>query len=557
MKQLFKIAATFLLLILVSACGSVSPLTSTPVGNIDTYPLKVNPLSEEEEKIWWHLDLERDTVPGMSVIRTYDEIIKNKKGKTVIVAIIDSGVDIEHEDLKNVLWVNKKEKPGNGIDDDNNGYIDDIYGWNFLGDIVGENMEYVRIIKKLNPKFEGKSESQIAQQDREDFQLYQKALAELEKDRNEAQTNYFQYGMMLNQLSPAHQKIADKLGKENYTLEEVATLQGDSSLGQEVFMISQMLGYGEPIPEILNQLQGGVDYYKSRLENHFNLETDFRAVLGDNPDDINDVPIGNNNVMGPDPLKEDTKHGTHVAGIVAAQRGNGIGMDGVAKNVEIMSLRTVPDGDEYDKDVALAIRYAVDNGAKVINASFGKYYSTHPEWVYDALRYAAEHDVLFVHGAGNDSFDLDDDTILNFPNDQQDNYNEYIDNFLNVGALNPVYGPNMIAGFSNYGKSNVDVFAPGVRIYATVQNNEYEFLQGTSMASPAVAGVAAMLRSYYPELTAAQVKKIIMDSGVSTNINVILGGDESNQRPFSEISKSGKMVNMYNAFLMAEKMTKK
>jgi cell wall-associated protease len=557
MKQLFKIAATFLFVILVSACGSVSPLISTPVGNIDTYPLKVNPLSEEQEKIWWHLDLERDTVPGMSVIRTYDEIIKNKKGKTVIVAIIDSGVDIEHEDLKNVLWVNKKEIPGNGIDDDNNGYIDDIYGWNFLGDIVGENMEYVRIIKKLNPKFEGKSESQIAQQDREDFQLYQKALAELEKDRNEAQTNYFQYGMMLNQLSPAHQKIADKLGKENYTLEEVATLQGDSSLGQEVFMISQMLGYGEPIPEILNQLQGGVDYYKSRLENHFNLETDFRAVLGDNPDDINDVPIGNNNVMGPDPLKEDTKHGTHVAGIVAAQRGNGIGMDGVAKNVEIMSLRTVPDGDEYDKDVALAIRYAVDNGAKVINASFGKYYSTHPEWVYDALRYAAEHDVLFVHGAGNDSFDLDDDTILNFPNDQQDNYNEYIDNFLNVGALNPVYGPNMIAGFSNYGKSNVDVFAPGVRIYATVQNNEYEFLQGTSMASPAVAGVAAMLRSYYPELTAAQVKKIIMDSGVSTNINVILGGDESNQRPFSEISKSGKMVNMYNAFLMAEKMSKK
>lgn len=557
MKQLFKIAATFLFVILVSACGSVSPLISTPVGNIDTYPLKVNPLSEEQEKIWWHLDLERDTVPGMSVIRTYDEIIKNKKGKTVIVAIIDSGVDIEHEDLKNVLWVNKKEKPGNGIDDDNNGYIDDIYGWNFLGDIVGENMEYVRIIKKLNPKFEGKSESQIAQQDREDFQLYQKALAELEKDRNEAQTNYFQYGMMLNQLSPAHQKIADKLGKENYTLEEVATLQGDSSLGQEVFMISQMLGYGEPIPEILNQLQGGVDYYKSRLENHFNLETDFRAVLGDNPDDINDVPIGNNNVMGPDPLKEDTKHGTHVAGIVAAQRGNGIGMDGVAKNVEIMSLRTVPDGDEYDKDVALAIRYAVDNGAKVINASFGKYYSTHPEWVYDALRYAAEHDVLFVHGAGNDSFDLDDDTILNFPNDQQDNYNEYINNFLNVGALNPVYGPNMIAGFSNYGKSNVDVFAPGVRIYATVQNNEYEFLQGTSMASPAVAGVAAMLRSYYPELTAAQVKKIIMDSGVSTNINVILGGDESNQRPFSEISKSGKMVNMYNAFLMAEKMSKK
>lgn len=557
MKNFFKISAIGMLTLLVAACGSVAPLVSTQVANIDNYPLKATPLTEEQEKIWWHLDLEKDTVPGMSVIRTYDELIKNKKGNTVIVAIIDSGVDIEHQDLKNVLWVNKKEIAGNGKDDDNNGYIDDIYGWNFLGDIVAENMEYVRIIRKLNPKFEGKSESDISNADREEYALYKKALAELDQEKSEAQANYLQYGMMLEQLGPAHEKVAAKLGKEDYTQEDLKALSEDKSIRQEVFMVSQMLSYGEPIKDILEQLQGGVDYFKSRLDNHFNVETDFRKTLGDNPDDINDVPIGNNNVMGPDPQKEDLRHGTHVAGIVAAQRNNGVGMNGVANNVQIMSIRTVPDGDEYDKDVALAIRYAVDNGAKVINASFGKYFSTNPQWVYDALKYAAEHDVLFVHGAGNEGLDLDDDNVLNFPNDQQDNYNEFVNNFLNVGALNPRYGSEMIATFSNYGKSNVDVFAPGVRIYATVQNNGYEFLQGTSMASPAVAGVAAMLRSYYPELTAAQVKQIIMDSGVTTNINVILGGEGNNQRPFSEISKSGKMVNMYNAFLMAEKMTKK
>src|SRR5690606_17152385 len=461
MKNIFKISAIGMLTLLVAACGSVAPLVSTQVANIDNYPLKTTPLTEEQEKIWWHLDLEKDTVPGMSVIRTYDELIKNKKGNTVIVAIIDSGVDIEHQDLKNVLWVNKKEIAGNGKDDDNNGYIDDIYGWNFLGDIVAENMEYVRIIRKLNPKFEGKSESDISNADREEYALYKKALAELDQEKSEAQANYLQYGMMLEQLGPAHEKVAAKLGKEDYTQEDLKALSEDKSIRQEVFMVSQMLSYGEPIKDILEQLQGGVDYFKSRLDNHFNVETDFRKTLGDNPDDINDVPIGNNNVMGPDPQKEDLRHGTHVAGIVAAQRNNGVGMNGVANNVQIMSIRTVPDGDEYDKDVALAIRYAVDNGAKVINASFGKYFSTNPQWVYDALKYAAEHDVLFVHGAGNEGLDLDDDNVLNFPNDQQDNYNEFVNNFLNVGALNPRYGSEMIATFSNYGKSNVDVFAPG------------------------------------------------------------------------------------------------
>jgi subtilisin family serine protease len=245
-------------------------------------------------------------------------------------------------------------------------------------------------------------------------------------------------------------------------------------------------------------------------------------------------------------------HGTHVAGIIAAQRDNGIGMNGVANNVKILVVRAVPDGDEYDKDIALGLRYAVDNGAKVINTSFGKYYSPQADWVYDAIKYAASKDVLIVNAAGNDGLDLD--TVNVYPNDQIDNGTEMANSFLTVGALNYKYGSEMVANFSNYGKTNVDVFAPGVKIWATTPLNTYEFLQGTSMAAPEVAGVAAMIRSYYPSLSAAQVKQILMDSGLSINTQVVLGGEPSNTDSFANISKSGKMVNMYNALIMADKM---
>src|SRR5690606_36079149 len=242
----------------------------------------------------------------------------------------------------------------------------------------------------------------------------------------------------------------------------------------------------------------------------------------------------------------------HVAGIIAAQRNNKLGMDGVANNVKIMAVRAVPDGDEYDKDIALAIRYAVDNGAKVLNTSFGKYYSPHSDWVYDAIKYAASKDVLIVNAAGNDGLDLD--TVNIYPNDQFDNGSEMGASFLTVGALNFDYGSEMVANFSNYGKINVDVFAPGVKIWATTPLNTYEYLQGTSMASPEVAGVAAMIRSYYPNLSAPQVKQILMDSGLSPNIQVVVGGETTNTKLFANISKSGKMVNMYNALIMADKM---
>jgi len=259
---------------------------------------------------------------------------------------------------------------------------------------------------------------------------------------------------------------------------------------------------------------------------------------------------GNGNVK---PVKKTESHGTHVAGIIAAERNNGKGANGVANNVEIMSVRAVPNGDEYDKDVALAIRYAVDNGAKVINGSFGKSYSPHSDWVRDAIAYAGKKDVVFVHAAGNDSNDID--TKPNYPDDNV-NGQEVSDTYIRVGALAPKYGSGMVAGFSNYGKSNVDVFAPGASVYSTTPENEYGTKGGTSMAAPGVAGIAALVRSYYPNLSAAQVKQIIMDSGLAINTKVIVGGNSEDVRPFADLSKSAKMVNAYNALIIAAKMAK-
>ena len=553
MKNLkpFLLATTTLLL---ASCGSsVAPIDATLLKSSNSLTHKTEKVEDAQLKVWSAADLATDTIPGMSVDKAYAELIPNLKGTNVIVAVIDSGIDIEHEDLKNVIWINRGEIPNNGIDDDKNGFIDDVHGWNFLGDIVGENLEFTRIVRRYDAKFNGKDITEINEADLETFGLYQKAKAEQLKNYEETKVNRDRYTQMLAQVTDANNQISKKLGKEDYTAEELAAISDPSDDEQKnIAVLTQMLSYGGSIPEFMVRLNGGVDYYDGRMKNHFNMDTDFRGVLNDDPYDITDINYGNNDVDGPNPIKEDALHGTHVAGIIAAQRGNGIGMDGVAQNVEIMVIRAVPDGDEYDKDVALAIRYAVDNGAKVINTSFGKGYSQNPEWVWDAIKYAGKKDVLIVNAAGNDGVDLD--VTTSYPNDQNGTGAEMSDNFITIGALNYKYGEEMVATFSNYGATSVDLFSPGVKIWSTTPLDTYEYLQGTSMASPNVAGVAAMIRSYYPKLSAKQVKQVLMDSGLRTSTPVVVGGDESNIQPFDAISKSGNTANLYNALIMASKM---
>lgn len=547
--------AAALAAVFAASCGTTGPtITSTPIENIDQQPLKTSDLNEDQLKAWAGADLVTDTIPGMSVQKAYDEIIKDFQGETVIVGVVDSGVDIEHEDLKNVIWTNEDEIPGNGIDDDKNGYVDDIHGWNFLGNTIEENLEYVRILKNLKPKYDGKDASDIAEANKEEFALYEKAQKEYDEEYSEISRNVNYYNQLSQQIASARAAVSEKLGKEDFTKEELMAMEAEeTSLQQQKgLLLNIMNNGGEDLDDVASQIQGGIDYYQGRLDSHLNLELEGRKT-GDNPDDLTDTNYGNNDVDGPDPEKADAKHGTHVAGIIAAERNNGIGMNGVARNIKIMAVRAVPDGDEYDKDIALGIRYAVDNGAKVINTSFGKYYSTHPEWVIDAIKYAAKKDVLIVNAAGNDALDMDATRI--YPNDQTpDNNEEIADNFLTVGASNFDYGSDLVARFSNYGQTNVDVFAPGTKIWSTTPNDEYEFLQGTSMASPAVAGVAAMIRSLYPKLSAAEVKEVLMKSGLASPQEVMVGGNSDDIRPFAELSVSGRMVNMYNALIMASKM---
>ena len=532
MKKMFSFGFVIALFFALTATAQSPQSPEKKTDNASAFVAKKSALTESQLKRWSHLDIGKDSIPGMSVDRVYAELLKGRKGKKVIVGVVDSGVDIDHEDLKSAVWTNKKEIAGNGIDDDKNGYIDDIHGWNFLGDAGKENLEMTRILKKAD---DGSAEYKAAKEE------YEKLLTE--NNQGKQQVDF---------LFNANKTLVEFLKKDSYTLQDLEVIQStDSGIIRCKQIMMRVIGQAGP--NFMEELNGYKDQVYDMLNYNLNKDFDGRKVVGDNPEDIKDRKYGNNIVYGPD--KKEALHGTHVAGIIAQSRNNNLGGDGIASNVEIMAVRCVPNGDEYDKDIALGIRYAVDNGAKVINGSFGKNYSPHKQWVYDAIKYAESKDVLFVHAAGNDAKDIDVEP--NFPNDSDDKKIEFASNVITVGALNYEYGEKVIADFSNYGKLNVDVYSPGVQIYATTPNNEYKYEQGTSMAAPNVAGVAALIRSYFPNLSAKEVKNILMNSGTSIPENVVVGGNPDNKRPFDSLSKSGKIVNAYSAFKLAEKMSAK
>jgi subtilisin family serine protease len=218
-----------------------------------------------------------------------------------------------------------------------------------------------------------------------------------------------------------------------------------------------------------------------------------------------------------------------------------------------MALRTVPSGDERDKDVANAIYYAVDNGASVINMSFGKSYSPDRQIVEKAIRYAEKKDVLIVHAAGNDAENKD--VIMNYPTRQFIRGNRETSNMVEVAASSRNLDDQLPAKFTNYGKSTVDLFAPGVAVYSTMPENQYKASSGTSMASPVVAGVAALLRSYFPELTAKDTREVLMQSVVPYEGEVYLPGTDEKVL-FSDLTISGGIVNAYQAVKIAQNRIK-
>jgi cell wall-associated protease len=523
-----------LLLFLLASCKALPPsfVVETPV-----LTEKKTALSLDEKKQWPHKDPYTDSIPGMGLEKAYAYIKDNGlESNSITVAVLDSGIDLLHEDLKDQLWTNEKEIAANEIDDDNNGYTDDLHGYNFLGESYHEQVEVTRIVAlKLG-----------------DTALQERAQKELEKALPKALQDKDQYRQILMAVETADAAVKKALGKDRYYLEDLENFDTNSiMLQQKIGVLKQMFSFADSIPQVLKELRAGVTHFSELADYNLNKNFNGRAVVGDNPYDISDVPYGNGN---PKNRLPEESHGTHVAGIIGAQRDNGLGINGAAAQVKIIALRAVPNGDEYDKDIALGIRYAVDNGAKIINASFGKSYSPNVEWVYEAIKYAASKDVLIVHAAGNEGEDLDHPSHPNFPNDQINNGPEIANNVLTVGALTSELGENLVADFSNYGKINVDVFAPGGAIYSTMPGGEYDFQDGTSMAAPGAAGVAALVWSIYPNLRAAEVKKILMLSGVRSDIPVILPSDPDKKVPFSSLSVSGRMINAYNALILAKQI---
>lgn len=497
---------------------------------------------------WQNLDPKTDGVYGISVEKVYRELLKNKRADTIIVAVIDTGVDTLHEDLKNSLWRNTRE---DGTDKDKNGYKGDLHGWNFLGGADGQNLykvpfEFERQYFLLQDKYANLEASAVKRKDKEEYKLW---LAVRKHFRADSARNIDGFNAALVRLSSADSINRKTLGKEVYNYSDLVPVE--KAVGNNLLM--ELLKF-EP-------KKTNVQYLKERRDGLKNMVDPFTAeafaplikrretIIKDRYTDLNDRYYGNKDIMG---RESSALHGTHVAGIIGAERDNGKGIDGIASAVKIMVIRAVPNGDEYDKDIALAIRYAVDNGAKVINMSFGKTFSPEQSWVEEAIRYAAKKDVLIVKAAGNDS--KNNDSITYYPTAKYKKGNKVAPNMITVGASGPNQ-ENLIASFSNYGKNTVDVFAPGVDIYSTITGNEYFLQSGTSMASPVVAGIACLLRSYYPTLSAKQVKYIIEASVVKVE-SAVTKPRSTEKVLLNTLCRSGGIVNAYNAIVLAEQMTK-
>ncbi|MCC6460583.1 MAG: S8 family serine peptidase [Saprospiraceae bacterium] len=509
---------------------------------------------------WFTLDQAKDGVQGTSGNAALAALkAKGKKGQTIIVAVLDSGVDDKHEDLKDIMWVNPGEIAGNGKDDDNNGYVDDIHGWNFLGGPDGKNvdhetLELTREYVRLSKKFSGTDGKNLYGEAKKEFEYFEKVKEAFETERKEAEGLKEQMEGQFVKFEEAFALIQKASGKQNFSIEDLNKMDAGTNdeLKQAIEMSKKVMAQGLTPENIAEQKAEASAFVTNQLNYNLNPDYNPRTAVGDNPNDLNNRYYGNNDYRGPD-----ASHGTHVAGIIAAIRNNGVGVDGVADNVRIMTVRCVPDGDERDKDVANAIRYAVDNGASIINMSFGKAYSPDKAYVDAAVKYAADHDVLLVHAAGNDS--ENNDTDGNFPND---GYNAPVKkglfkkektapNWLEIGALSWRKDEKRIANFSNYGKKNVDLFSPGHQLYSTVPDNKYATFSGTSMASPAAAGVAAIIRSYYPELSAKQVRDIMITSVVKQDGDVYKPGTTEKVK-FSDICVSGGVVSATNAIAAAD-----
>jgi len=524
----------------LAACASSAPSTSPSPAPAPPAVIK------EAPKDWHLLDITTDGVPGISLRKAERELLAGKQPKRpILVAVIDNGVDTSHVDLRANLWTNGREIAGNGKDDDGNGYVDDVRGWDFIGGRDGRNVDHdtfevTRLYKRC-----GAGNAIPDSLPAADKQQCAQITQEFIKKRDDAErslANIRQIGEVFARITPV---LKQAVGGDSLDTEKVEALKSTNPEVQQARgMFLRLAGAGIS-PSILEEARKS---FEGQVEYSLNPNFDPRPIVGDNPTNLAERNYGNADVTGPGP-----KHGTHVSGIIGAVRDNGVGIDGIAPAVRIMAVRAVPDGDERDKDIANAIRYAADNGAQVISMSFGKAYSPQKSVVDDAVRYADSKGILMVHAAGNEGQDTGKNASFPTP--------VYLSggraqNWIEVGASS-WRRDSLPASFSNFSQQQVDVFAPGVDIYSTVPKG-YEKDSGTSMAAPVVSGLAALIMSYYPNLTAPDVKRIILQSASKyPNLMVLRPGTETGEKvDFSTLSATGGVVNAYAALKLAEEQSK-
>jgi cell wall-associated protease len=506
-------------------------------------------------KTWHAMDLQKDGYYGVSLDKAY-EFLKGKKSKTVVIATLDSGIDTLQKDLRSILWTNPKEIPGNGIDDDHNGYVDDVHGWNFLGGPNGkcdisETVEEVREYNRLKGKYKTLTEATAT--DKKEYAYWLLVKKTYDATITKSSSELEQLSPVMNILVATSGIVKKELklnASDVFTLKDLDRIQTKNDTIRECKNLWTTFFQQEGATSNSAKVIKDLSEYLGKLNSDVNPDLESRKrIVGDNPDDFADKKYGNNLLKWHDAL-----HGTMVAGFIGALRGNGYGIDGIADNVRIMVIKSGPDGDEYDKDVANAIRYAVDNGAKVLNMSFGKKISPHKDWVDAAFKYAADHDVLLVQAAGNDNQDVD--TLPDYPNDTfADGSATDAANVINVGASGPRKDDLLAADFSNYGKKNVDLFAPGYKVTSVTTDAELDTEDGTSFSAPIVTGIAALILEYYPNLSAAQVKEAILKSATPlTGFMVNKPGSKDEKIDFNILSKTGGIANAYQALVVASKM---
>jgi subtilisin family serine protease len=503
------------------------------------------PALESAPDGWWLLDPATDGVAGIGVERTYRELLVGREpARTVVVAIIDSGVDTAHVALRPVLWRNPGEVGGTGRDDDGNGYVDDVRGWNFIGGPDGRNVdadtyELTRLYAACALVPAGPVDPAGAGGETECGPIAE----EFERKRAETAESLERLHEIAQVVEIVWEILEGQAGGE-LTVERVraiASPRRDVQQAQAVYL--DLAEYGLT-PELVRQ---EIERVGKRLRYSYDPAFDPRDIVGDDYDDPGERFYGNPDVTGPD-----ATHGTMVAGIVAATRDDGSPVAGIAGAARIMAIRAVPDGDERDKDVANAIRYAVDNGAHIINMSFGKGHSPQKAVVDDAVRYADERGVLLVNAAGNDGRDLA--VHESFPS------RFYLDgdtarHWIQVGASGWRGGERVVAPFSNYGRDHVHVFAPGVDILSTAPGDAYEAAPGTSFAAPMVTGLAALLMSYFPELSAADVRRIILESTTPLRERtVLLPGEDEGTARLADLAATGGIVNAFQAVRLAKQV---